>query len=456
MSTNQLTLVTIVIAIALGSNSLKVRGIEEEDSAVTNFREYLRINSAHPTPDYESCITWIRKQAQEIGLDFHMVNFEKENEFAILLTWNGTNPSLQSILINSHMDVVAVDKSKWTHDPFEAFKDANGTIYARGAVDMKSATVAALEAIRRLKTSGFKPLRTIHVSITPDEEIGGYTGMKLFVKSPEFAALNVAFDLDEASLSTSPNEMFISYGEKSIWQFNFTAVGEAAHASTFPETTAGQKLQIVIDKLMEFRAEQLNQLENNPNLTKDDITSVNLVRMGGGTGNNIIPTEVWASFDMRIRRKPGWDFTDVVTMLDNIAIEAGPGVSYTFIQKAMEIGETAPNDSNIWWVELQKSCGQLNVTCKPRFLSGATDGRYVRNVGIPVFGINPFSNTENWAHRDNERIHESSFLKGIERYAIIIKGFSSLVESDTNAGNSIGQIFLVGQLMCTFALLLTY
>lgn len=45
--------------------------------------------------------------------------------------------------------------------------DANGDIYARGAIDMKSATAGALEALRILKAEGFEPLRTIHLTIMP-------------------------------------------------------------------------------------------------------------------------------------------------------------------------------------------------------------------------------------------------------------------------------------------------
>jgi len=66
-------------------------------------------------------------------------------------------------------------QSKWTHDPFGAFKDGNGNIVGRGAVDMKSGTMGALEAIRNLKSSGFVPLRTIHVSILPGKTINGNT-----------------------------------------------------------------------------------------------------------------------------------------------------------------------------------------------------------------------------------------------------------------------------------------
>lgn len=50
-----------------------------------------------------------------------------------------------------------------------------------------------------------------------DEEIGGHDGMKKFVHTPEFKALNVGFALDEGM--ASPNEDFIIFnGERSIWR----------------------------------------------------------------------------------------------------------------------------------------------------------------------------------------------------------------------------------------------
>jgi len=76
-------------------------------------------------------------------------------------------------------------------------------------------------------------------------------------------------------------------------------------------------------------------------------------------GNNIIPDELWASFDMRIRIVPGWNFTDVEKFLDEIVDAAGPGVSYTFIQKSMATGITEPVDSNIWWATLQEGCAEM-------------------------------------------------------------------------------------------------
>ena len=43
-----------------------------------------------------------------------------------ILTWAGTQPDAQSILLNSHTDVVPVYPDSWKHPPFSAFKVISG------------------------------------------------------------------------------------------------------------------------------------------------------------------------------------------------------------------------------------------------------------------------------------------------------------------------------------------
>jgi aminoacylase len=99
------------------------------------------------------------------------------------MTWAGTEPSLPSVLLNSHTDVVPVfpvwshaadpcvstayAQELWKYDPFAAHKDEDGNIYARGAQDMKSVGIQYLEAIRILKARGVKCRRTIHLLYVP-------------------------------------------------------------------------------------------------------------------------------------------------------------------------------------------------------------------------------------------------------------------------------------------------
>ena len=52
-------------------STLAKKSLTEEDPAVTLFRQYLRIKSVQPDPDYESCLVFLRNQAQRLGLEHH-------------------------------------------------------------------------------------------------------------------------------------------------------------------------------------------------------------------------------------------------------------------------------------------------------------------------------------------------------------------------------------------------
>uniref|UniRef100_A0A8D0FGD9 N-acyl-aliphatic-L-amino acid amidohydrolase n=1 Tax=Strix occidentalis caurina TaxID=311401 RepID=A0A8D0FGD9_STROC len=198
-----------------------------EDPSVTLFREYLRIDTVHPKPDY-------------LGLACQKVEV-CQGRVVLILTWQGTNPRLRSVLLNSHTDVVPVFEEHWTYPPFEAVKDSQGNIYARGAQDMKCVSIQYLEAIRRLKAEGKCFARTIHLTFVPDEEVGGHKGMEMFVQRPEFRALNVGFALDEGL--ASPSDTFsVFYGEKSPWWIKVKCAGSPGHGSRFISNTAAEKM----------------------------------------------------------------------------------------------------------------------------------------------------------------------------------------------------------------------
>lgn len=95
------------------------------------------------------------------------------------------------------MDVVPVFEEFWTHKPFAADIDEDGKIFARGSQDMKCVGMQYLGAIRAFKNANVVLRRTLHVVFVPDEEIFGPEGMKAFVLSDAFRALNVGFALDE-------------------------------------------------------------------------------------------------------------------------------------------------------------------------------------------------------------------------------------------------------------------
>lgn len=133
----------------------------------------------------------------------------------VVLTWLGLDPKLPSIMLNSHMDVVAAVEKFWTYPPFDASIDSDGRIFARGTQDMKSVGMQYLAAIRSLQRQSIRLRRTIHIVYTPDEEIGGFEGMAKFVHTAEFKDLNVGFCLDEG-IASETDEFPIFYGERFV------------------------------------------------------------------------------------------------------------------------------------------------------------------------------------------------------------------------------------------------
>lgn len=115
----------------------------------------------------DECIAFLKRQAKALDLPIEIHHPCDESKPIAVITWQGTDPSLPSIVLNSHMDVVPVYKELWTHDPFGAEMDETGKIFARGTQDMKSVGMQYLGAISVLKNKGIRLKRTIHVTYVP-------------------------------------------------------------------------------------------------------------------------------------------------------------------------------------------------------------------------------------------------------------------------------------------------
>jgi aminoacylase len=170
----------------------------------------------------------------------------------VVMKLKGSDPSLPSLILNSHTDVVPVQEERWLFPPFDAHKKANGDIVARGSQDMKCVGIWYMEAIREILAKKLKLKRTLYITWVPDEEIGGKDGMEMFVHSKEFKDLNAGFALDEG-LANENNAFKLYYGERSPWWIVLTSKGSAGHGSKFIEPSASEKLFKVLAKFSAFR-----------------------------------------------------------------------------------------------------------------------------------------------------------------------------------------------------------
>jgi acetylornithine deacetylase/succinyl-diaminopimelate desuccinylase-like protein len=67
------------------------------------------------------------------------------------------------------------------------------------------------------------------------------------------------------------------------------------------------------------------------------------------------------------------------------------------------------------------------VVVVPSMSTGATDGLYFRNAGIPVYGVSGVFHVvgENRAHGRDERILQDSFFDGLEFLYRLTRAYSS-------------------------------
>ncbi|TKW20355.1 hypothetical protein SEVIR_4G082300v4 [Setaria viridis] len=409
---------------------------ELESDQIARFQEYLRIRTAHPSPDYAGAAAFLLPYAASLGLHTTTLHFTPcKTKPLLLLTWPGTDPSLPSVLLNSHMDSVPAEPELWSHPPFAAHRDpATGRIYARGAQDDKCLPVQYLEAIRGLRAAGFAPARTVHISLVPDEETGGVDGFEKFARSEEFRALNVGFMLDEGQ--ASPTDAFrVFYADRLVWRLIVKAAGAPGHGSRMFDGAAVGNLMDCVETVAGFKEAQFGKVkagEKGPG----EVVSVNPVYMKAGIPSptgfvmNIQPSEAEVGFDLRL--PPTEDIEQIKRRVKEEWAPAHKNLTYELMQKGpvMDVAGrpifTATNESNPWWSVFEQAItsagGKLS---KPEILSSTTDSRFVRQLGIPALGFSPMTNTPILLHDNNEFLEDKVFLRGIKVYEHVIRALSS-------------------------------
>ncbi|EFH55809.1 hypothetical protein ARALYDRAFT_345276 [Arabidopsis lyrata subsp. lyrata] len=403
-----------------------------ETEIITRFQTYLRINTVQPDPDYIAAANFIISQAKSISLESQSIEFVPGKPI-VLLRWSGTDPSLPAVLLNSHVDVVTFEEEKWTHPPLGAEIDEEGKIYARGTQDMKSVGMQYLEAIRKLKASGFEPLRSVYVTFVPDEVIGGVDGVAKFVESETFKNMNIAIVLDEGL--PSPTDSYrVFNGERNAWSIQIKAVGQPGHGSKLYDNSAMENLTKSIESIMRFRASEFDQLKTG--LEADgDVVSINMVYLKAGTPTpdngfvmNLQPSEAEAGFDMRV--PPDVDSEELERRL--VLEWASPARNMSFELWRSDQGipkkhlVTAKDNSNPWWELLENAVKEAGgLISEPEIFPAGTDSRYFRRAGLPAIGFSPISKTPSLLHDHNEYVSQSEYLKGIDMYVSILKAYTS-------------------------------
>ncbi|KAL3680812.1 hypothetical protein R1sor_023768 [Riccia sorocarpa] len=404
----------------------------ERNPAVQRFRTYLRIPTVQPEPDYAQAIEYLTGQAKELGLPTKIFEFVPKKPI-LLMTWKGSSKEkLQSVILNSHMDVVEVEEDKWKYPPFEAHMDEEGNIYARGSQDMKVVGMMYLEAIRILKAEGWAPVRDIHVLWVPDEEVAGIDGWGKFYSSKEFEELNAAIVLDEGHISYN-NTYIVNNGEKAMWWLVIQGTGETGHGSIYFDNSASENMFKSLASINAFRDSQVALVSSGERLP-EEVVVVNSVYLKSGSPTpegytmNIQPSVVEAGFDVRVPPVEGLGPFLTKRIAEEWAPKSRNMTFYFKVKTETQTGEipiTTADDTNPWWYLLRTAVSKFNATLSPQIANGASDSRYARMGGVNALGITTIQNVPFLIHSHNEVMNGYEFLKGINVTTEIVRLYGS-------------------------------
>jgi acetylornithine deacetylase/succinyl-diaminopimelate desuccinylase-like protein len=235
---------------------------QADTGLVEMLRELIRIPSVNPPdpPGAElAAATYIADILRDAGLRPEIVEpFAGRGSVGARLRGDGTGG--EPLLLLSHLDVVPAPSDDWTHDPFSA-DVADGYVWGRGAVDMKSTLAMQLTVVRLLaaearaagRDPGSDPVpgltRDVLFAATADEEAGGNAGIGWLVENrPEWLrSVGALTECGAVSLAVGGRRLYpIQVAEKGYAVYRIVVHGASGHGSMpRPDNAAVLAAQVV-------------------------------------------------------------------------------------------------------------------------------------------------------------------------------------------------------------------
>ena len=417
------------------------QGVRDEAAEILS--NYIRINTTNPPGNEMEAARYLEGILRHEGIEATVYEPvpHRANLMAVLPGKTKGNP----LILLNHMDVVPVEENKWDLDPFGGIvKD--GYIHGRGAIDMKGKGVAELMAMLLLKRHRVPLNRDVIFLATADEETGGRWGVKWMLEQ-EPRLTEAACVLNEGGCilireNGALDHYEIATAQKVVAQFTVKATGKTGHGSMPHRDSANVKLIRALNRLVEWEspfviiplvkhyfanlakirsseeakgyhdiekglgdpafAEAFTANSQYNAMVRNTITPTILK---AGQKINVIPSMATAAFDCRIL--PGTSSKDFFAQLkkvigdEEIAIVPLP----EFESNALP---PSPVENELYQA-IERVARRRDPGCMatPFLITGATDSRFFREIGVPCYDFSPFRLRQEdlkLVHGHNERI----------------------------------------------------
>jgi len=345
-------------------------------------KELIAFRTTEDRPEaLRACADYIELFFESSGLTVE--RFENEGIPSVIVTKGTKTPT---VFLSGHFDVVP-----GSDDQFEP-QVKGDKLYGRGALDMKSGDAVMMHLMRDIAETE----HSIGLMLTGDEEIGGFNGVAKLVEKGYGAEVVIIPDGGEAVHKVVSKE-------KGILRATLVASGTNAHGSTpWNGENAISKLAQAITVV-----EQLfTPVDQHPD--NHWVTTVNVGTIQGGEATNQVPDQASATLDIRFT-----EADDPNVLIKKIAsvLPAGVQVNATVVASMLNI----PLEHKMItpFVDALAAHGR---TAEWTLDSGASDGRFFADKGVPVIISQP----------DGANLHapgEWVSIPALELYYHVIKDY---------------------------------
>jgi acetylornithine deacetylase/succinyl-diaminopimelate desuccinylase-like protein len=201
-------------------------------TAATLLQRLIRYDTVNPPGDERAAQEDLAEVLREAGFAVQLLGRTAERPNLVArLRGAADGPTLALI---SHVDTVYATASDWQHDPWSG-TIADGFLWGRGALDMKSQTAAEIAAALELIAAGWRPAAgDLLIVVLVDEETGGADGVQWLCREhPE--AVRCDYLLNEGAGSViefqGRRHLGVSVAEKGVFRFSLSVDGVAGHGS---------------------------------------------------------------------------------------------------------------------------------------------------------------------------------------------------------------------------------
>src|ERR1041385_456634 len=417
--------------------------------AVKFLGELVKIDTSNPPGNESHAAEYIKSVLAAEGIPAQIYE-SAPGRGNLVARLKGTGKK-KPLLLMGHLDVVGVERDKWTKDPFAATIN-DGYLYGRGSIDDKSMDAANLEVFLLLKRLKVPLDRDVILLAEAGEEGTSQFGIDFMVEKhwDEIAceyALNEGGDIPEENGRVQ--YVAVSTTQKVPRGFSMIAHGTSGHGSAPRLDNAIAHLAAAVDKAARWEApmrlnettrrffQQISTIsmpekaklyrnvedpavqqklhETQPSYYSMLRTSLVPTIIKGGFRSNVIPADAEARFD--VRALPDENMDALKAALAKVIDD--PAITFVDAENTNARPATPPSGLDTeGFHALERAAQKLfpGVPTIPIMQVGATDSAQLRAKGVQAYDIGTVLSQEDLTriHGNDERIQLAGFGKFVQ------------------------------------------